>query len=81
MNNNHKKLFPVVNKLPTYRSHCHLIEHRFKSHNPINIQGITMISIKTTENNDDSGHQYRSVICFRHHGSLPEFVCELFPIT
>jgi len=40
-----------------------------------------MISIKTTENNDDSGHQYQSVICFRHHGSLPELVCDLFPIT
>jgi len=33
------------------------------------------------QNNDDHGRQYRIVICFRHHGSLRGFVCELFPIT
>jgi len=42
---------------------------------------ITMISINTTENNDDRGRQYRIVICFRDHGSMRGFVCELFPIT
>jgi len=26
-----------------------------------------MISIKTTENEDDQGRQYRIVICFRTH--------------
>jgi len=29
-----------------------------------------MISIKTTENNDNSGRQFRIVIRFRDHGSL-----------
>jgi len=28
-----------------------------------------MISMKTTENNDDSGRQYQIVICFRVLGS------------
>jgi len=37
-----------------------------------------MISMKTTENNDDRGRQFRIVICFRDHGSLRAFVCELF---
>ena len=40
-----------------------------------------MISIKTTENNDDRGRQYQIVICFRDLGSSLAFVCELFPIT
>jgi len=40
-----------------------------------------MISIKTTENNDDRGRQYQIVNCFRDQGSLRDFVCELFPIT
>ena len=40
-----------------------------------------MISIKTSENNDDRGRQYRIVICFSDHGRLRDFVCELFPIT
>jgi len=40
-----------------------------------------MISIKTTENNDDRGRQYHIVICFCDLGSLLAFVCELFPIT
>ena len=44
------------------------------SHNRINIQRITKISIKTTENNDDRGRQYQIAICFRDHGSLREFV-------
>ena len=39
---------------------------------------ITMFSIKTTENNDDRGRQYRIVLCFRDHGSLCGFVCEIF---
>jgi len=34
--------------------------------------------MKTTENNDDRGRQFRIVICFRDHGSLRAFVCELF---
>jgi len=40
-----------------------------------------MISIKTTEHNDDRGRQYQIVICFRDLGSSLAFVCELFPIT
>jgi len=40
-----------------------------------------MISIKTTENEDDQGRQYQIIICFRDHWSLRAFVCELFPIT
>jgi len=40
-----------------------------------------MISIKTTESNDNRGRQYQSGICFRDLGSSLAFVCELFPIT
>ena len=40
-----------------------------------------MISIKTTENNDDRGRQYQIVICFRDLGSSLAFVFELFPIN
>ena len=40
-----------------------------------------MISIKTTENDDDHGRQFRIVKCFRDHGSSHAIVCELFPIT
>jgi len=40
-----------------------------------------MISIETTENNEDCGRQYQIVICFRDLRSSLAFVCELFPIT
>jgi len=40
-----------------------------------------MIPMKTTENNDDRGRQFRIVICFRNHGSPSAVTCELFPIT
>mgnify|MGYP006890280326 CR=1 FL=1 len=66
----------IKKKLPTYRSHCHLILHRFKSSNHINIQWITMISIETTENNDDCGRQFRIVIF-----ATIEVRVQLFPIT
>jgi len=37
-----------------------------------------MISIQTTENNDDRGRQFRIVICFCEHWSPRAFVCEDF---
>ena len=40
-----------------------------------------MISMKTTENNDDRRRQFQIVICFHDHGSPRAIVCELFPIT
>jgi len=40
-----------------------------------------MISIKTIQNNDDRGCQFRIVMCLSDLGSPHAFVCELFPIT
>ena len=40
-----------------------------------------MVSMKTTENNDDPRRQYQIVVCFRDHGSPHAIVSELFPIT
>ena len=40
-----------------------------------------MISTNTTGNDDNCGRQFRSVMCFRDHGSPHAFICELFPMT